>query len=172
METLAATILRHCCLELQSIQDPRPLVSPKLPRVPQEGGRVQGWESACWGVLEIPLLENRTVCRIYQISISWFLIDMYPWFLRFYLTNVHHFPVPISTHFDKHEIREIQMYIYSRKTIPRFTTIIFFKNALMRFLFFSGVLVSWCLQRWIMLVLGLGDGFENQEIMEFGVLGL
>ena len=54
----------------------RPLVSPKFVRVPQEGGRVQGWESVCCGVLGIPLLENRKVCRIHQIPISCFLIDL------------------------------------------------------------------------------------------------
>ena len=35
-----------------------PTVSPKLPRVPQEGCRVQGWVSVCRGVLGIPLLEK------------------------------------------------------------------------------------------------------------------
>ena len=31
--------------------------------VPQEGGRVQGWESVSCGVLGIPLLENRKVTK-------------------------------------------------------------------------------------------------------------
>ena len=31
----------------------------KIPRAPQEGGMVQGWESVCGGVLGIPLLENK-----------------------------------------------------------------------------------------------------------------
>ena len=45
------------------------LVSPKLTRssfhrahcVPQVGGRVQGWETVCWGVLGISLFENTKV---------------------------------------------------------------------------------------------------------------
>ena len=39
-------------------------------------------------------------------------------------------------------------------------------------IFLEFLKVSRCPQRQIMLVLGLGDGFKNQEIMKFGVLGL
>ena len=37
-------------------------------------GLMQGWESACWGVLGISSLENRKVGSIWQICVSWFLI--------------------------------------------------------------------------------------------------
>ena len=33
-------------------------MTPKLPGVPQEGGLVQRWESVCWEVVGIPLIEN------------------------------------------------------------------------------------------------------------------
>ena len=66
-------------------------------------GLVQGWESECWGVPGIHLLENRKVCRICQISISCFrsIWNSYPWFWRFYLTIFHNFPVPVFTKFDE-----------------------------------------------------------------------
>ena len=52
----------------------RTLVSPMFARVPQEGGRVQRWESVCWGVLGTP-----KVCRFlgflgYWFSVSCFLV--------------------------------------------------------------------------------------------------
>ena len=54
------------------------LISPKLTRptfhrahcVPQEGGRVQGWESVCWGVLPYLKIEKLTNFHLM------FLIDM------------------------------------------------------------------------------------------------
>ena len=46
-------------------------ITGELTRVPQECGRVQGWESVlvCWGVLEIPLLENKK-----GVLVCWFLV--------------------------------------------------------------------------------------------------
>ena len=38
--------------------------------VPQEGGRVQEWESVCWGVLGIPLLENKKVTK-FPFHVFW-----------------------------------------------------------------------------------------------------
>ena len=55
------------------------------------------------GIVGIPLLENKQVCRIYQIPIScfWSIRNSHPWFFRVYLTILHHFPVPVFTKFDK-----------------------------------------------------------------------
>ena len=56
---------------------------PKLPRVPQEGGRVQGWELVCWGVRgrsEPPKRKMQTTEYIIPIiynRITHWLIDYY-----------------------------------------------------------------------------------------------
>ena len=67
--------------------------------------RVQGWEAVCWGVLGSPLLGNRKLCRIYQISMScvlfWSIWKSCPRFCWFYLTNLHPFPIHIFTFVDK-----------------------------------------------------------------------
>ena len=57
------------------------VVPPKLTRrsfhrahwVPQGGGRVQGWESECWGGVGDSLIW---IYKSYQISISFFVIDV------------------------------------------------------------------------------------------------
>ena len=50
---------------------------------PQKRPGLQGWESVCWGVLGIPLLENRK-----GFLVSWFLVSLFQgllvsWFLSF-----------------------------------------------------------------------------------------
>ena len=51
-------------------------------RVPQEGGRVQGWESV-WGVLGIPLLGK--VYWVVGFLASWFLVS---WFLVWFVVSL------------------------------------------------------------------------------------
>ena len=50
--------------------------------------------------------------KSYQMTIScfWWMWNSYPWFRKFYLTNVHHLPIPIFTKFDKHGVPENQFY--------------------------------------------------------------
>ena len=44
-------------------------------------GRVQGWDSVCWGVLRIPLLENKK--KVSCVLGFWFLRFTDSWFLGF-----------------------------------------------------------------------------------------
>ena len=61
--------------------------------VPQEGGRVQGWESVCWGVLALFKFSKfqvfHPVCQFlsYRYFLSW-LIFLQSWFLRIHRLNV------------------------------------------------------------------------------------
>ena len=95
----ASQMLPRCIPDASQMFPSSSLVSPKLTQptlfwvhcVPQEGGRVQGWESKCWG--GFPYFKTKTFfwCLVsrfenvlcfqkifgtyYKVSISCFLID-------------------------------------------------------------------------------------------------
>ena len=50
---------------------------------PLRGGLLQGWESVCWGVVGIPLIENRKVSWFLGFLGYWFLSFLASWFLGF-----------------------------------------------------------------------------------------
>ena len=67
---------------------PRPLASPKVAGVAQEGGRVQGRESVCWGVgvswflgLLLSGYLRSLVSRSFNFEVSWFLSFLFSWLL-------------------------------------------------------------------------------------------
>ena len=95
------------------------LVSPKLTRlsfhrahcVPQEGGRVQGWESVCWGVLGIPLLENRKVGR-FSFHVFY---DRYEMHIQAFLDFINRKFIMFDPHLDKTYLKNIYSK-FSQKT--------------------------------------------------------
>ena len=46
-QSISGSVLLHMDLALTRSCPPSSLVPPKFPRVPQEGGLAQGWESVC-----------------------------------------------------------------------------------------------------------------------------
>ena len=79
---------------------------PMFPRVPQEGGLVQGWESVCWGVV-----------GIYQDSKILFFQDV-PWCFK--ISKIPKFDLPRCTKIP----RSIRNQIKLPKTYPAFSNIL------------------------------------------------
>ena len=53
-------------------------------RLRDHPGRVQGWESVCWGVLGIPLLENEKYLKCHYVLLSCLCVRFFSFHVWFY----------------------------------------------------------------------------------------